>query len=119
MPRKPKRPCSRAGCPELTEGRFCMRHQQEENARYNRYGRDPNTRARYGRNWPRIREQQLSEQPLCEMCLRGGTTTPAKEVHHIVPLIEGGTHAKENLMSLCKRCHSRFTLEEIRARRSR
>ncbi|MCR1954151.1 HNH endonuclease, partial [Clostridioides mangenotii] len=23
MPKKPKRPCSYPGCPELTDGRFC------------------------------------------------------------------------------------------------
>ena len=82
------------------------------------YERDPHTRARYGKNWPRIREQQLTEQPLCEQCRQDGYVTPANEVHHIVPLANGGNHAKDNLMSLCKRCHSRFTLMENRKRRS-
>ena len=39
MPRKPKRPCSWPGCPNLTEGRFCEEHQKEENRRYEKYGR--------------------------------------------------------------------------------
>ena len=26
MPRKPKRPCSYPGCPNLTDGRFCEEH---------------------------------------------------------------------------------------------
>lgn len=30
---------------------------------------------------------------------------PAEEVHHIVPLNDGGTHARSNLVSLCRSCH--------------
>ena len=26
MPRKPRRPCSYPGCPELVEGRLCIEH---------------------------------------------------------------------------------------------
>jgi 5-methylcytosine-specific restriction protein A len=47
---------------------------------------------------------------LCEKCLEEGLIRRVEEVHHIVPLDEGGTHAFSNLMSLCKSCHSRFTL---------
>ena len=28
MPRKPKRPCSHPGCPELVDGRFCKKHEK-------------------------------------------------------------------------------------------
>ena len=41
MPRKPKRPCSFPGCPNLTDGRFCEKHEKEENKRYEKYDRDP------------------------------------------------------------------------------
>lgn len=41
MPRKPKRPCSYPGCPNLCDGRFCEEHTKEENKRYERYDRDP------------------------------------------------------------------------------
>jgi len=33
------------------------------------------------------------------------------EVHHRLPLSEGGTHARDNLVSLCKSCHSRVHAE--------
>ena len=36
----------------------------------------------------------------------------AQEVHHIIPLADGGTHDEDNLMSLCKPCHSRITAKE-------
>ncbi len=39
MPRKPKRPCSFPGCPELTDGRYCDMHQRQEDAYYNKYER--------------------------------------------------------------------------------
>lgn len=36
MPRKPKRPCSYPGCPNLTDGRFCPEHEKMEAKRYER-----------------------------------------------------------------------------------
>lgn len=106
MPRKPKRPCSFPGCPELTDGRYCDMHQRQMDAYYNKYERDPQTRKRYGRRWKRIRDRYISEHPLCEECQKYGRLTPAEEVHHIIPLSKGGTNADNNLMSLCKQCHS-------------
>ena len=112
MPRKPKRPCSHPGCPKLTDGRFCEEHQRQENKRYEKYDRDPAVRRRYGRAWKRIRDRHIAAHPLCEMCKRQGRITPAEEVHHIKPLSQGGTHDENNLMSLCKECHSRITAKE-------
>ena len=51
MPIKPKRPCSRPGCPKLTDGRFCEEHAKEEAKRYERYQSDLATRKLYGRTW--------------------------------------------------------------------
>ena len=47
--------------------------------------------------------------PLCEMCEQDGRLTKANEVHHVLPLSQGGTHDESNLMSLCKSCHSKIT----------
>lgn len=112
MPKKPKRPCSHPGCPKLTDGRFCEEHQRQENQRYEKYSRDPVTKSRYGRAWKRIRDRHAAQHPLCEMCLKNGKVTPTEEVHHIVPLSRGGTHASDNLMSLCKSCHSEITARD-------
>lgn len=108
MPRKPKRPCSFPGCPNLTYRRFCKEHEKQENKRYETYERDPEARKRYGRAWKRIRDKYVSEHPLCEICLAEGRLVEVNEVHHKVPLAEGGTHDKSNLISLCKSCHSRI-----------
>lgn len=111
MPRKPKRPCSYPGCPELTDDRYCEQHQSLVNKQYNKYQRDPESNKRYGRSWKRIRDRYIKTHPLCEECQRQGRLTPAEEVHHIIPLANGGSNNKENLMSLCKSCHSRITAQ--------
>ncbi len=38
------------------------------------------------------------------------------ELDHIVPLIDGGTHALENLQTLCTPCHKTKTADEARLR---
>ena len=86
MPRKPKRPCSFPGCPNLTDGRYCKEHEKQENKRYEKYDRDPAVRRRYGRAWKRIRDSYVAAHPLCEECERNGKLTRAEEVHHILPL---------------------------------
>lgn len=111
MPRKPKRPCSWPGCPNLTEGRFCEEHQKEENRRYEKYGRDPAVRRRYGRAWKRIRDKYASEHPLCEQCLKEGRYVKTEEIHHKLPLSQGGTHERSNLIALCRSCHAKIHAE--------
>lgn len=108
MPRKPKRPCSWPGCPKLVEGRFCEEHQKMENRRYEKYQRDPETAKRYGTAWQKIRAAYVSEHPLCEQCMEKGIYRRVEEVHHILPLKNGGNHNKSNLISLCHECHARL-----------
>lgn len=112
VPRKPKRPCSYSGCPNLTDGRFCEEHQKQENKHYEKYQRPPEIQKRYGYAWRKIRSRFVKDHPLCVKCLEQGKITPVEEVHHIIPLSKGGTHDESNLMALCKSCHSRITAEE-------
>ena len=111
MPTKPKRPCSYPGCPKLTNGRFCEEHAKAEAKRYEKYDRDPAVGRRYGRAWKRIRDSYVQQHPVCELCQQDGRLTPTEEVHHKVPLSEGGTHARTNLIALCKSCHARIHAE--------
>ena len=111
MPRKPKRPCSHPGCPNLTEGRYCEEHTKAENKRYEKYDRDPATKRRYGRAWKRIRDKYVSEHPFCELCLEEGVLVKTEEVHHKIPLADGGDHSKQNLISLCRSCHAKIHAE--------
>jgi 5-methylcytosine-specific restriction protein A len=112
MPRKPKKPCRYPGCPNLTDESYCPEHKRLVAAQYNRYERTPDMKKRYKGPWPAIRRRFLAGHPLCEMCLREGMYTEAREVHHILPLADGGSHDTSNLMALCKPCHSRITATE-------
>ena len=111
VPSKPKRPCSHPGCPRLTNGRFCEEHAKAEAKRYEQYDRDPETRRRYGRVWKRMRDAYVQQHPVCELCQRDGQLVATEEVHHKVPLAEGGTHDRNNLISLCKACHAKIHAE--------
>lgn len=117
MPYKPKKPCGYPGCPKLSDGRFCEVHAKQNAQEYERYRRDPATRKRYGRAWKRIRDRYATKHPLCEQCEKAGKITPTQEVHHILPLSEGGSHDESNLMALCTACHSGITLAENNRKR--
>ena len=56
---------------------------------------------RYGRIWRKARNEYKKYHPICECCL----VAEATEVHHIIPICEGGKHDKNNLMAVCRECH--------------
>lgn len=66
----------------------------------------------YDSAWQFLRKWYLKIHPLCVDCMADNKVIPAKEVHHIVPLSQGGTHDESNLMALCKTHHSRRTMKE-------
>lgn len=109
MPKRPKRPCRYSGCPNLAEDGelYCSVHKKTANYEYDHFRRDPEVRKKYGRAWKRIRDRQMREHPLCEECLKSGLYVPAEEVHHKLPLADGGTHERTNLISLCRSCHQK------------
>ena len=111
MPKKPKRPCSYPGCPNLCDGLYCDEHRITARREYDRRERSPDVNRTYGRSWRRIREQYAAAHPLCEMCLKENKLTPVEEVHHIIPINRGGTHSFDNLMSLCHSCHVKLEIE--------
>jgi len=112
MPRRPKHPCSHPGCPNLSDKRFCKEHEKTANQQYEKYERNPQTRRRYGRAWKRIRDKYVSQHPFCEMCYERGILVKTEEVHHKSKLSDGVTHDRENLIALCKSCHSRIHAQQ-------
>lgn len=111
MPKKPKRPCSYPGCPNLTDGQYCEEHEAAARKRYNKYGRPADSNKKYGRAWKRIRDRYVLQHPFCEMCYKQGVLKPVEEVHHKLPLSQGGTHEENNLISLCQSCHAKIHAE--------
>lgn len=73
--------------------------------------------------WRRLRHSKLSDQPLCERCLKEGRVTAASEVHHKVPVESSPTMSGKtslmydyaNLMSICHECHVKEHKEMGRA----
>ncbi len=111
VPRKPKKPCAYSGCPNLTDDKYCDEHSYlngQEDKYYNKYQRDKDSNKRYGRAWKRIRDRYVSTHPLCEHCKAEGRIVPVQEVHHIIPLNQGGSNKDDNLMSLCHNCHMKI-----------
>lgn len=113
MPRKPRKPCSYPNCPELTESRYCDKHQKEINKSYNKSCR-PYGYLYNNRRWRKLRKQFLLEHPLCEVCKKQGAVTVADVVDHIKPH-EGNEELfwfESNWQALCKCCHDKKTAKE-------
>jgi len=111
MALKSLRRCNYPGCPNLTRETYCPEHKKYKHIDYDK--RRPSASKRgYTRLWRKVRRAYLRAHPLCELCLKRGLTVPAEEVHHIIPLSQGGTHAFSNLQALCKSCHSSITARE-------
>ena len=110
MPRKPDVPCRYPGCSRLVPAgeRYCDEHRSRVNSDYEKYGRDKTAKRKYGRAWKRIRDRYAAEHPFCELCYVKGVMAKTEQIHHKLPLSEGGTHDRNNLIALCKPCHSRI-----------
>jgi 5-methylcytosine-specific restriction protein A len=117
------RPCRHPGCPgKTTVGLYCDKHypqyQRAKDARIKRshaHDTEYHDRLAFYRStaWQRARTMHLHN---CPICVTLGCGILATEVDHIVPMIEGGEPLDDaNLQSLCKGCHSRKTLREVRA----
>ena len=73
--------------------------------------------------WKALRLQKMQDQPICENCYYNGCVVPAEDIHHIEsPFKKGYTRIRKNelmfdynnLMSLCKRCHSEYHSNKIK-----
>ena len=64
--------------------------------------------------WKKCRKIQLNNYPLCEGCLKEDLFTAGQEIHHIISISKdfGKRLDADNLMTLCKVCHSKITYSE-------
>ncbi len=111
MPKRSLKPCAYIGCGNLTRERYCEEHQNTLRKYYDSQ-RGNSTQRGYGSRWQRIRATVLAQEPLCRHCAERGEIVPAQEVDHIKPLARGGGNDRENLQSLCSRCHALKTVKE-------
>ena len=108
MPHYPKHPCNYPDCPSLTYDTYCEKHKKLMGKEYELYRRDKTTKKMYSHGWNKIRKRYVASHPYCEECFKKGIIVPVDEVHHILPLAEGGSHDESNLISLCKTCHAKI-----------
>lgn len=113
MPMKPLRPCKYPGCRELTRDGYCKKHKNLKKAR----GESERWHYLYlGSRWKRMRSEHLLNEPFCRECAKKGIRTKGNEVDHLVPH-RGNLELffdKKNLQTLCKSCHSRKTMAELK-----
>lgn len=72
--------------------------------------------------WKRLRNWYIEQNPLCEVCLEQGISTPAEEIHHKREILSGQSDEErfellldiDNLQALCKSHH----IEEHNRRRA-
>lgn len=91
-------------CAAHTAAQSKARDQAKTNQHYN------------SRRWRALRKAVLAKEPLCRDCMGHGVVTAAEVADHIVPLVDGGSDALDNLQSLCLSCHNAKTQREIVAR---
>lgn len=112
MAKLPLKPCRHPGCPVLTRDGWCDKH---------RPAKAPRRVSAAWHSWytlpvwtDRLRPDQLLAEPFCRECAKRGERVRATVVDHVKP--HRGDWAlftdKNNLQSLCKRCHDRKTMTE-------
>lgn len=106
MPYRAARPCAVPGCPNLVYDPnqiYCVIHAAKQEQEERRRRAERGTDAQYGWRWQQISKRYLRAHPRCERCGQ-----PAEVVHHIIPRAEGGKDSWDNLMALCRACHTRL-----------
>lgn len=111
--------CSMLGCnnPKSKCNSYCIEHGGKDTYQY-KYSKEKLDRGKLysTAQWLRLRQIQLSKQPLCAGCLSEGIVTSAIHVDHVFPWTQIGKQAfYYNLFqSLCHSCHSSKTSLEQR-----
>lgn len=103
--------CGRPGCPNLTEGRDpkCPQHTPSPFEGH-RERRRQMTGVTSG--WAEDKHRKRALERDRYRCVECGAE--ATEVDHIVPIMQGGTWALDNLQSLCDFHHRRKTQRDLR-----
>ena len=116
MPKRPRKACNKAGCPELIEpgNTYCDKHRIERINRYERYERDQKSKKLYRYRWQKTSKYFLSHNPLCVECKKNDKVTAATVTDHIVPHKRNKKlfWNRSNWQALCKSCHDRKTAKE-------
>ena len=121
LPSRALRPCKDHECSNLTRDAsgYCPEHiHLVEELKKERWQRQDTLRGSardrgYDSRWEKVRRIFLMKNPLCHDCMAEGKFKPANEVHHVKKVRDHPELrlACDNLMSLCKSCHSKRTFK--------
>lgn len=106
MPSKPLKPCSKQGCPNLTQERYCDGCKQPEQRKYEQQ-RGSSTKRGYNSTWRKASKGFLAKHPLCVHCTRDGRIGASEVTDHIIPH-KGDKDLfwdRDNWQPLCKEHH--------------
>lgn len=104
-------PCRIKSCPAMGfRNGLCISHWRERQKQFDRERGTPAERG-YDETWANLRLLYLAEHCLCEECEKHGIVRGATEVHHIQSIRQRPDLRlhPENLMALCKECHSKMS----------
>jgi 5-methylcytosine-specific restriction protein A len=119
MPWRPKRPCANPArlCSGLVEvGEKCPRCGYDKGSgrakadkAYDESRGSASSRG-YNVRWRKLRLAVLASRGICEYVDDQGRRCfePAVDVHHKIPLAQGGTDDEGNLAVYCHSCHSEY-----------
>lgn len=118
MPARTMKICRYAGCNEKTRNKqYCDKHQhiaEQQRQRGVDQRRGSSSARGYNWRWRNARVKFLRLHPLCNICSKPDSPTPATVVDHIVPH-RGDEYLfwnEQNWQALCAECHSRKTATE-------
>lgn len=123
MPSLPKyTKCAMLGCKNTKSkfNQFCMDHGGRNTYNYSKYNTAEERKAKNDkyqtRQWKRLRQIQLSKQPLCQACLVNNIVTSAQHIDHVFPWshIDDTAFYYNLFQSLCPEHHSEKTALEQR-----
>lgn len=102
MPSAPLRPCNEPGCGELVSSGRCAGCK----LKFSRF-KGSSAQRGYDHTWRKLRLIVLSEEPLCQICLKRGIVKPSEQVDHIIPLEERPDLrlVRSNLQGVCAKCN--------------
>lgn len=96
--------CSVPSCPNRSLGHGkCADHERQRRQQYDQ-ARGSAAERGYDAAWRQRRSRFLRAHPSCAHCGERAT-----DVHHAVPLAQGGPDDESNYLPLCHACHSRLT----------
>jgi 5-methylcytosine-specific restriction enzyme A len=106
MPMRPMRKCAYPRCPNPAP---CAVHSRDR--------RPSPARRGYGRSWEAFAAAYKRENPLCRPCEAQGRYVATYAVDHITPVSgpDDSTFWTGPFQPLCRSCHSRKSMSEMRA----